>query len=161
MSTRVVYPGSFDPITVGHLDVIKKIERMFDDITIVVAHNEQKNYMFSHEDRSEMVERTAANLDPRIEVKQWDGMMGTLISQMDGDVVIVRGLRDNVDFHDEMMYETYTRNYGAQTIYVTPDPENVYVSSSLVRAHIQTGSFPLTYVPEDAYGYLVDTEWTL
>lgn len=151
MEVKVLYPGSFDPITNGHLDVIEKVQSMFDDVSIVVAHNEHKNYMFSLEERREMVEAATDS-----DVVSWSGMMGNLIKGMNERIVIVRGLRDNVDFHDEMMYESYTREYGADTIYLSPRPENVYVSSSLVRAHIQTGSVPFDMIPEEIIPFFVE-----
>lgn len=167
---KVLYPGSFDPITIGHLDVIEKIGMMFGKVTIVVAQSEHKNYMFSHTERIEMVKQATNDL-LYVDVVGWESMMGTLIENEwdkitehlfndeptkndNPNVLIARGLRDNVDFHDEMMYEQYTQGYGATTFYVTPEPKNIFVSSSLVRAHLQTGSIPIDHVPNQIIPYL-------
>lgn len=153
--TTILYPGSFDPITVGHLDVIIKTIEMFGRVTIVVAQSEHKNYMFTSDQRVRMIKAATNQMPENINVIEHSGMMGNLIEEYADqtkqwrDVVIVRGLRDNVDFHEEMTYEQYTAEYGANTFYVTPNPENIFVSSSLVRAHIQTGSIPINDVPQE------------
>ena len=142
---KFIYPGSFDPITNGHLDIINKITSIVtgdNPVSVLVMNSDTKKHMFAHEQRIEMVKKTLKQHMPLFNVEGFDGNINDYIESQwpKYDVIIVRGLRNNTDFDYEMMYETFTRRFSAQTIYMTPSPENIFVSSSLVRNLINTGA---------------------
>jgi len=138
---KFIYPGSFDPITNGHLDIINKIASITiigTKVTILVMNSDTKTHMFDIEQRVDMIKNTLTYHMPLFKVESFSGNINDYIETQKQSVVIVRGLRNNTDFDYEMTYETFTRRFNAQTIYITPNPENIFVSSSLVRNLINT-----------------------
>ena len=151
---KIIYPGSFDPITNGHLDIIHKIAKITtwnNPVSVLVMNSDIKTHMFMHEQRIAMVKKTLKQHMPLFEVEGYDGNINDYIEMQKQDVIIVRGLRNNTDFDYEMMYETFTRRFDAQTIYITPSPENIFVSSSLVRNLINTGGEYSDLVPWESW----------
>ena len=151
---KVIYPGSFDPITNGHLDIFNKIANIYSlgtNISILVMNSDTKKPLFTIEKRVELVKKSLWKLMPQSSVENYveafEGNINDYINQQSGQVIIVRGLRNNTDFDYEMMYEAFTRRFGAQTIYITPEPENIFVSLSLVRNLINTGGSYEELVP--------------
>ncbi len=143
---KVIYPGSFDPITNGHLDIFNKIANIYSlgtKISVLVMNSDTKKPLFTMEKRVELVKKALGNIMPLSQVgnyvEAFAGNINDYINQRSDQVIIVRGLRNNTDFDYEMMYEAFTKRFGAQTIYLTPEPENIFVSSSLVRNLINTG----------------------
>lgn len=139
---KFIYPGSFDPITNGHLDIINKIASITvlgTSVSILVMNSDTKKHMFDIKQRVKMVKKTLDHHMSLFKVESFDGNINDYIEQQKQNVIIVRGLRNNTDFDYEMTYETFTRRFNAQTIYITPNPENIFVSSSLVRNLINTG----------------------
>lgn len=143
---KVIYPGSFDPITNGHLDIFNKLANIYKlgtDIKILVMNSDTKKPLFTMKKRVDLVKQSVSNLvgvgQAGNYVESFDGNINDYINKQSGQVIIVRGLRNNTDFDYEMMYEAFTKRFGAQTIYITPEPENIFVSSSLVRNLINTG----------------------
>jgi len=149
---KVIYPGSFDPITNGHVDVIVQALYAFSEITIVVMSNEGKKHKFNMEQRKELTEQSIENqclhVFGKVHVECYNGWINEYLNEIDdNNIVIVRGLRNNTDFDYEMMYEAFTRDFGAQSIYISPNPSHVFTSSSLVRNLIDAGGDYSTYVP--------------
>lgn len=141
---KVLYPGSFDPITIGHENIINKMTTIFDhkDCALLVMNNTNKKHAFSHSHRVQLATLACINLERPIEVLGYDyqWIHGYITKfKEDGPVVIVRGLRDNLDLAYENQYQAFTREFGATTIYLTPDSEYSAVSSSLVRNLIGAG----------------------
>jgi len=151
---KVIYPGSFDPITNGHMDIFNKIANIYNlgiDIKILVMNSDTKKPLFTMKKRVELVKKSLEKIIPVGNagnyVESFEGNINDYINQQNGQVIIVRGLRNNTDFDYEMMYEAFTKRFSAQTIYLTPEPENIFVSSSLVRNLINTGGSYEELVP--------------
>lgn len=147
---KYIMPASFDPITNGHLDIINKIANITDirtTVTVLVMNSDTKKHMFSIDERVKMVEKTLLYHMPLFKVESFSGNINDYIEQQKQDIIIVRGLRNNTDFDYEMTYETFTRRFNAQTIYITPNPENIFISSSLVRNLINTKAVYEDLVP--------------
>ena len=131
---RAIYPGTFDPITNGHLDIIKRACNMFDEIIVAVAASEAKKPMFSLEQRIQMAQ--AATVDfPKITVIGFDKLLVDLSDDLDANIV-VRGLRAVSDFEYELQmgYANASLKKELETIYLMPSLRHAFVSSSVVRA---------------------------
>lgn len=147
---KYIIPGSYDPITNGHLDIINKIASIITlgtPVSILVMNSDTKEHMFTHDKRIDMVKNTLSRHINSFKVEGFTGNINDYITEQKQDIVIVRGLRNNTDFDYEMTYETFTRRFNAQTIYITPSPENIFVSSSLVRNLINTGGCYKDLIP--------------
>jgi pantetheine-phosphate adenylyltransferase len=131
---RAIYPGTFDPVTVGHLDIMKRACSMFDEITIAVAKSASKKPMFTHEQRIAMLEATTKDF-PKIKVVGFEGLLVDLSDNLDANV-IVRGLRAVSDFEYELQmgYANSSLKKELETIFLMPSLEYGYVSSSVVRS---------------------------
>lgn len=140
-----IYPGSFDPISSGHIDVIQKAVQLCDKVYVVVAINEDKNHMFSLEQRSKLVSEAISKLEipegKSIEVIQFGGIISNLAKTLEATIMI-RGIRDHVDLSYELNIEQFTKYTAPEmlTVYFTAEAENVYISSSLIRQFIKTGN---------------------
>lgn len=132
--TRAIYPGTFDPITVGHIDIIKRAYSMFDEIIIAVADSQAKKPMFSLEQRVHMV-RAATKDMPNIKVIGFHKLLVDLADELDANIVI-RGLRAISDFEYELQmgYANASLKKDLETIFLMPSLEYGYVSSSVVRS---------------------------
>lgn len=142
-----ICPGSFDPITMGHLDVILRASRMYDRVVVGVADNKGKKALFSLEERAKMVADAlpeAAN----IEVKVFDSLL-VEFARENGAAVIVRGLRAVSDFEHEFQMAQLNRklNPDVETVFVMASPEYAYLSSSAVREIAQYGGCVKGLVP--------------
>ncbi len=133
-----VCPGSFDPITIGHLDMIQRACALFDRIIVLVSHNPDKQCVFSPEQRRDFIQRVTADL-PQVSVEIYDGLLVDYVRQS-GAVAIVKGLRQAEDYEYEMPMAIANRALcpTAETIFLPSRAEHLYFSSSLVR---QVGSF--------------------
>ena len=131
---RAIYPGTFDPITNGHLDIIKRACNMFDEIIVAVAASEAKKPMFSLEQRIQMAQAATADF-PKITVIGFDKLLVDLSDDLDANIV-VRGLRAVSDFEYELQmgYANASLKKELETIYLMPSLRHAFVSSSVVRA---------------------------
>jgi len=134
MNRRAIYPGTFDPITNGHLDIIKRACNMFDEIIVAVADSEAKKPMFTLEQRVQMVQAATAHL-PQVEVVGFNKLLVDLSDDLDANIV-VRGLRAVSDFEYELQmgYANASLKKELETIYLMPSLEHAFVSSSVVRS---------------------------
>ena len=134
MIKRAIYPGTFDPITVGHLDIMKRASAMFDEIIVAVAKSASKIPMFSHEQRIEMVKATTKEFG-NVTVVGFEGLLVDLSNKLDANI-IVRGLRAVSDFEYEiqMGYANSSLKKELETIFLMPSLEYGFVSSSVVRS---------------------------
>jgi pantetheine-phosphate adenylyltransferase len=128
-----VYPGSFDPITKGHLDIVNRAAKVFDKVIIAILVNKNKSPMFNIEERVELVKESVKGND-KIEVDSFTGLLTDYIVKNDIDV-IVKGLRAVSDFESEFQMATMNRklNPNAETFFLTTDMEYAHLSSSLVK----------------------------
>ena len=131
--TRVaVYPGSFDPITRGHEDLIRRALTFADRVIVAVAVNAAKQPLFTLEQRVALIQKAAT--DPRLEVRSFDGLLAAFVRAA-GATLIVRGLRAVSDFEYEFQMALMNRNLapGVETVFLVPAFDLTYLSSSLVR----------------------------
>lgn len=128
-----IYPGSFDPITNGHLDLVERASRIFDHLIITILHNHRKQPLFTLEERIAMIEKAVAHL-PNVEVRSYSGLLVDFAKEMDCHV-IVRGLRAVTDFEYEIQMSQTNRLLAPDldTVFVTTDMKYGYLSSSTVR----------------------------
>ncbi|MCY9588431.1 pantetheine-phosphate adenylyltransferase [Paenibacillus chitinolyticus] len=128
-----VYPGSFDPVTNGHLDIIRRAAKVFDKLIVAVLNNTSKNPLFSLEERIELLTKVTRDI-PNVEV---DGFRDLLINYMESkDVhIIVRGLRAVSDFEYELQLSTMNNklNEEVETFFMTSSPQYSFLSSSIVK----------------------------
>lgn len=141
-----IYAGSFDPITVGHLDVIERGARLYDRLVVAVGFNPAKRYWFTIDERVELVRQVTATL-PQVEVVRFESLLVEAARQH-GAGVILRGLRALSDFDSEFRYGLANRDLsGLETLFMLTDPEHLFVSSSLVREIATNGGDVGRYVP--------------
>lgn len=154
MNNVVVYPGTFDPITNGHLDIINRASKMFPFLIIAVAKGDEKNPMFSLEDRVKMVKLSVSNI-PNIEVDSFSNLLAEYAKHKNTKVII-RGLRAISDFEYEfqMNYANSSLNKDLETIYLMPSIHNVFISSSMVRSILKYGGNISHIVPPPALSYI-------
>ena len=128
-----VYPGSFDPVTLGHMDIIERTARMFDHVIIGVLQNNSKTPLFSVEERVNMIKSITSHLE-NIEVRSFDGLLVDFVHQCRADV-IVRGLRAITDFEYELQLAQTNRVIAPEvdTIFLTTNLKYSYLSSSIVK----------------------------
>lgn len=148
---KAVCPGSFCPITNGHIDIIQRAAELFDEVTVLVMTNPDKHYDFSTQERCEMIEAAFA-ADDRIKVDVWDGLLAEYVEQKHINA-IVKGLRSATDFDYEFQMALANKSLApqAETVFMTARPENMYISSSLVRQIASFGGDVSDFVPKEAF----------
>ncbi len=157
MSRIAVVPGSFDPVTKGHLDVISRSARLFDQLHVVVVHNPEKSAMLPIAKRVSLIQEAIedARIQGDIVVTAWS--VGLLVDYCTdvGASVLVKGVRSQIDVAYETPMAIVNRNLaGVETIFMLPDPANAHVSSSLVRQVAALGGDVSPYVPRAVSTYL-------
>ena len=157
MSRIAVVPGSFDPVTKGHLDVIARASRLFDQLHVVVVHNPQKSAMLPIAKRVSLIQEAIqdARIPGDIVVTAWS--VGLLVDYCTdvGASVLVKGVRSQIDVAYETPMAIVNRNLAnVETIFMLPDPANAHVSSSLVRQVAALGGDVSPYVPRAVATYL-------
>ena len=155
MSTAV-FPGSFDPVTLGHIDIIQRTSKMFDKVIIGVLKNRSKSPLFTAEERVELLKEVTADI-PNVEVQSFQGLLIDFVRQNQANV-IVRGLRAITDFEYELqMSQTNTvLNENVDTIFFTTSLEYAYLSSSTVREAAYFGADISKFVPESVVQQVYD-----
>ena len=148
MSTRIIYPGTFDPLTNGHLDLIERAARLFDHVTISVADSKKKNPLFSLEERITLAEQVTDHLD-NVEVSGFSGLLVFHCQEKNANMVL-RGVRAVSDFEYEFQLATMNRNLdkSIETVFLTPDEGLSFISSSLVREISAMGGDAAQFVPD-------------
>jgi len=147
---RAIYPGTFDPITNGHLDIIRRACHMFDEIIVAVADSEAKKPMFTLEQRINMV-KAATKEFPKIKVVGFQGLVVDLSDDLEANI-LVRGLRAVSDFEYELQmgYANASLKKELETVYLMPSLEHAFVSSSVVRSILNFDGKVEHLVPEAA-----------
>ena len=134
MKTKALYPGSFDPLTMGHLNIIRRAAKLYDELTIGVVSNPSKASMFTLEEREEMLKDALRDL-PNVKVDHFSWLLADYVNRMGFDVV-VRGLRATTDFEYEIqMAQMNARlfNESVETVFLMTDPQYSFISSSVVK----------------------------
>ena len=153
MSTAV-FPGSFDPVTTGHVDLIRRASRMFDRLVVGVLVNSANQPLFSKEERVAMLREITENQD-NIEVSSFEGLLVDFVKEQHADA-IVRGLRTPGDFEYELplAQANHKLSVQADTIFLASAPEYSYISSSAVRELLRYQADISGYVPETVLRYM-------
>lgn len=147
----VICPGSFDPVTMGHLDIIRRSAKMFDKVLVVVMTNYHKRntYVFSADERVDLLKRCTRDME-NVEVEQYDGLLAEYARQKNA-VAVVKGLRAVSDFEYEFQQALTNKklNSELETIFVTTTAENMFLSSSVVKQVCELGGDISNFVPEE------------
>ena len=143
---RAVFPGSFDPITLGHLDIVERSIPLFDDIIIGVGTNSEKKYMFSLKKRMDFIEETFFNYN-KISVSQYEGLTIDFCKKIQADFII-RGLRNPADFEfEKAIAHTNRKLSGIETVFMLTAAKTSFISSSIVREIISNQGDYIQLVP--------------
>ena len=144
---RAVYPGSFDPVTNGHLDVIERASRLFDEVIVAVAYNDEKKPLFTSARRIELLEGVVARMG-NVKVAEFHGLLIDFV-QTQNATAIVRGLRAISDFEFEFQMALMNRKLDPQmeTIFMMPKEEYTYLSSRIVKEIARLGGNVGSFVP--------------
>ena len=144
-----VYPGTFDPVTNGHIDIIERALKLFDKLYVVVGDNPQKSPTFSAEERMEMLKQSLKKYDSRIEFEHFDGLLLNYVKKKKSNVVI-RGLRAISDFEFEFSRALINRELdsGIETIFIMTKDDYAFLSSSIVKEIAMFNGPVKGFVPE-------------
>ena len=144
-----IYPGSFDPITSGHLNIIRRAANIFDELIVCVMVNAGKNPMFTLDERVELIQRVTAGI-PNLTVKSSNKLLAEF-ARDEGSCVIIKGLRAISDFENEFQMALVNRkiNPDLDTMFLTADSEYMYMSSSMVKELGSYGADLADFLPEE------------
>ena len=145
---RAIYPGSFDPVTNGHVDIILRSSKIVDRLIVGVLNNSAKKSLFSVEDRVSMLKELTKDL-PNVEVTSFDGLLVDYMREIDASI-IVRGLRAVTDFEYELQIAqtNHIENTDIETIFLTTNLQYSYLSSTIVKEFASYGGDISKFVPE-------------
>lgn len=148
MCQRAIYPGSFDPVTYGHIDLIKRAQEIFSEVIVAVAHNPQKRPLFSVKERVRMLNRAASDLKG-IVIDDFDGLVIDYARRQKAGVLI-RGLRMISDFEYEFQMALTNRKLAPdiETIFLMPQESYSYLSSKLLKEAASLGAGLSSFVPD-------------
>jgi len=147
MKRTAIYPGSFDPLTNGHLDVIQRAAKLFDRVVVAVASNESKHPLFTKDERVALVKKAVTRL-PNVEVDAFDGLLVEYVAAKQAQV-IVRGLRAVSDFEFEFQLALMNRKLdeNIETIFMMPKDTYTFLSSRIVKEIARLGGDVNSFVP--------------
>ena len=153
----VVYPGSFDPVTVGHMDLIRRAAGLFDQLIVgVLVNSEKKTPLFSLEERVIMLKDACKNI-PNVSIESFNGLLIDFVRAKGADTII-RGLRELMDFEMELQIAQVNRvaSGGIETIFLPTDPRYTNVSSSVVREYARYKVALPDFVPENVLKVMIE-----
>jgi len=152
---RVVCPGSFDPITFGHLDIIERASSIFDEVVVAVMVNQVKKTLFTVEERMAMTEEVTAKY-PNVKVDSWSGLLVDYCKKNDISIIL-KGLRAVTDFDYELqMSQVNLQLQGVETLFLSTAPAHSFLSSSLVKEIASYGGDVSSYIPAPLLARLKD-----
>ena len=145
--THACCPGSYDPLTSGHLDVIERTSALFDDVTVLVTHNPNKSGMFTPEERMDLIRQCTTHLG-NVRVDSWSQLLVDYTTEH-GILTLVKGLRSAMDYEYEVpMAQMNRRMSGVDTLFIEADPKYGHVSSTLMKEVVRYGGSVEGLVPE-------------
>ena len=146
--TKAIYPGSFDPVTLGHGDIIRRSTEIVDELIVAVLTNSAKNPLFSVEERVNMIKEITADI-PKVKVESFSGLLVDFAKENDANI-IVRGLRAVTDFEYELQISQMNRTIypKVDTMFLTTSLEYAYLSSTIVKEVASYGGDISHFVPE-------------
>ena len=144
---RAIYPGSFDPVTNGHLDVVERARKLFDEVIVAVAINDEKQPLFSLRERLDLLQRTLGNIE-NVRIAQFKGLL-VKFAKAEKAGAVIRGLRAISDFEFEFQMALMNRKLDAEieTIFLMPKEEYTYLSSRIVKEIAHLGGDVSGFVP--------------
>ena len=147
-----IYPGSFDPLSNGHLDIIKRASKIFDKIYVLVSVNPVKNYLFTMEERVDMLKKATSDLD-NVYVEGSSSLVLNYAKEKNAQIII-RGVRNIIDYQNEITLFQFNRSIDSNvdTFVLFPSTDNLFLSSSSIKELVKFDSDISPYVP----AYLVD-----
>jgi len=153
---KAIYPGSFDPLTKGHLDIIKRSSIIFEELIIAIANDKNKETMFSVEERMEMIINEISDYQ-NITVKIFDGLLMDFAESQNAKVII-RGIRVLSDFEFEFKMAMMNRglNKNVDTLFLMPNEKYIHISSSLIKEIASLGGDIKRYIPDNVYKKLIE-----
>ena len=153
-SRIAVYPGTFDPVTYGHIDIIKRAARIYDKVIVAVAHNENKNPLFSVEERVSMLKDSIRSLK-NVVVDDFNGLVVDYVKSK-GSRIMIRGLRMISDFESEFQMALTNRKLSAdiETIFMMPNESYSYISSKLMKEAAGLGADVKNFIPKKVQALL-------
>lgn len=153
---RAIYPGSFDPVTNGHLDVIERARKLFDEVIVAVAHNDQKQPLFPLEERVALLHETIGDA-ANVQIAPMGGLLVDFAIEQ-GAIAVVRGLRAVSDFEFEFQMALMNRKLEpeVETMFLMPKEEYTYLSSRIVKEIARLGGDVATFVPPQVAAALRD-----
>lgn len=153
---KAIFPGSFDPLTLGHLDLIERASRMVDELVVAVLRNNTKNPLFSSDERVSMIKEVTKAL-PNVSVKSFDGLTVDFADREHAEL-IVRGLRTAMDFeYEQAIAQTnHALNHRIETLFLTTSLQYSYLSSTIVRDVASHGGDISEFVPSYIAGRVYD-----
>lgn len=145
--TVAVYPGSFDPVTNGHIDILERTSRVFDNIVVAVIHNVTKQALFTLEERVELIKESTKHLD-NVEVECFNGLLADFLKEREA-TVIIRGLRSITDFEYESHMSMMNKKLFPEidTVFIVADSQYTFVSSSGIKEAAMLGGDVSSMVP--------------
>lgn len=145
---RVLYPGSFDPVTNGHLDVLQRASRLFDEVIVAVAHHNAKQALFTVEQRVHLLRQSTGHLQ-NVRITSFEGLLVNFAKEQ-GAQALIRGLRAVSDFEFEFQMALMNRSLqpDLETLFLMPSEEYTYLSSRMVKEVSRLGGDVARFVPE-------------
>lgn len=152
---RVLFPGSFDPFTNGHLDVVRRASKLFDEVVIGVGTNKMKKYLFSREEKIRLIEASTADL-PNVSVREMTGLTVDYMKEIAADT-LVRGLRNETDYLYERDIAEMNHYLGTvETVFLMARPEHQNISSSILKEVVSFGADVHDLVPAPVAAALIE-----
>ncbi|MDO5047354.1 MAG: pantetheine-phosphate adenylyltransferase [Anaerococcus sp.] len=148
---KIIYPGSFDPLTLGHIDIIKRLSRMFDEVIVGVLINDSKNNLFTLDERVDIIKKQIEEDELKnVTIKSFDGLLVNF-AKMEGIKLVARGLREVTDYEYEKNIAMFNSKLydGLETIFLLSNPKFSYISSSGVREVARFNGDVSSFVSED------------
>ena len=145
---RAIYPGSFDPVTNGHLDVIERARKLFDEVIVAVAHNDEKQPFFTLDERLDLLQQTVGKIDS-VRIAHFDGLLVDFAAKQEA-VAVVRGLRAVSDFEFEFQMALMNQRLAPKvdTVFMMPAEQYTYISSRLIKEVFSLGGRVHGLVPD-------------
>lgn len=157
MIKKAIYPGSFDPLSNGHIDIIERIAKLFESVFVVVAVNPNKRYIFTADERVEMIKKATAHLN-NVTVEKSDLILVDYVRSK-GEAVIIRGVRNVNDYLNEItMYQfNHTSDPNIETMIMFPSSDNLFISASYIKELALFNADISPYVPKGLANFIAET----